>query len=198
MPAAGVFVGQQPRKTFGLSYRTRIGNDLEGDAYGYKLHLVYGCIASPSEKAYNTINDSPEAITFSWELSTTPVPVSGFNPTALVVVDSGIVDAGALAALEAILYGDETEDATLPLPDEVIAIFGGGLADTATAGTPGTWEPTGSTPPASVSALQTADPAIVASPNTAWTTGQYVQTATAGVGGQAHWNGTAWTASPAP
>ena len=93
VPAPGVVVGQQPRKMFGLSYRTRVGNDVEGDEHGYKLHLVYGCIASPSEKAYNTINDSPEAITFSWELSTTPVPVTGHKPTSLIVVDSRTVDA---------------------------------------------------------------------------------------------------------
>lgn len=128
VPEPGVFVGQQPRKTFGLSYRTRIGNDLEGDSYGYKLHLVYGCIASPSEKAYNTINDSPEAITFSWEISTTPVPVSGFNPTSLIVIDSGIVEAADLTTLEAALYGDATETAHLPLPDEVIGMFGGAAA----------------------------------------------------------------------
>jgi len=124
VPSDGVFVGQQPRKTFGLSYRTRVGNDLEGDAYGYKLHLVYGCIASPSEKAYNTINDSPEAITFSWEISTTPVPVTDYNPTSLIVIDSGIVDATALGSLEDLLYGD-TLPAKLPLPDEVIALFPG-------------------------------------------------------------------------
>ena len=198
VPDPGVFVGQQPRKTFGLSYRTKIGNDLQGDAYGYKLHLVYGCIASPSEKAYNTINDSPEAITFSWEISTTPVPVTGFNPTSLIVIDSGVVNAGGLAQLEGVLYG-ETLSASLPLPDEVIAMFasGGGVATGATAGTPGTWTPGGSSPPASVAALQGAAPPITASPNTAWTTAQYVQTATAGAPGQAHWSGSAWAAGPA-
>ena len=97
VPSPGVVVGQQPRKMFGLSYRTQVGNDVEGEEYGYKLHLVYGCIASPSEKAYNTINDSPEAITFSWELSTTPVPVTGYKPTSLIVVDSRTVDAGRLS-----------------------------------------------------------------------------------------------------
>ena len=105
VPSEGVFVGQQPRKTFGLSYRTKVGNDLEGDGYGYKLHLVYGCIATPSEKAYNTINDSPEAIAFSWTISTTPVLVSGYQPTSLIVIDGSIVDADALAALEEELYG---------------------------------------------------------------------------------------------
>jgi hypothetical protein len=122
VPEEGVFVGQQPRKMFGLSYRTRVGNDIEGDSYGYKLHLVYGCQASPSEKAYNTINDSPEAITFSWEISTTPVPVTGLAPTSLLVIDSGIVDPAKLTALEAVLYGD-TLAAKLPSPDEVIAMM---------------------------------------------------------------------------
>jgi hypothetical protein len=199
VPGPGIFVGQQPRKTFGLSYRTRVGNDLEGDAYGYKLHLVYGCIASPSEKAYNTINDSPEAITFSWELSTTPVPVSGYQPTSLMVIDSGLVDPTKLEALEAELYGESSGTAHLPLPDEVITIVGGGagLATGATAGSPGLWTPGGSTVPDSVVALQNANPAIVASPATAWTTGQYVQTLTASTPGQAYWNGTAWTAGQA-
>ena len=126
VPEPGVVVGQQPRKTFGLSYRTRVGNDLELDEHGYKLHLVYGCIASPSEKAYNTINDSPEAITFSWEISTTPVPVTGYKPTSLLVVDSTVVDPTALTTLEGLLYGS-TLTATLPLPDEVIDLFSGGV-----------------------------------------------------------------------
>jgi hypothetical protein len=125
VPADGVFVGQQPRKMFGLSYRTRVGNDVEGDAYGYKLHLVYGCIASPSEKAYNTINDSPEAITFSWEISTTPVPVTDLNPTSLLVIDSGIVSPSELTALETLLYGAVAAEPKLPTPDEVIALFPG-------------------------------------------------------------------------
>jgi hypothetical protein len=128
IPEPGVYVGQQPRKMFGLSYRTRLGNDVQGDSLGYKLHLVYGCIASPSEKAYNTINDSPEAITFSWEISTTPVPVTGFNPTSLIVVDSTAVTPAHLTALEAALYGDVTLAARLPTPDEVIAMFGGVMA----------------------------------------------------------------------
>jgi hypothetical protein len=122
VPAPGVVVGQQPRKMFGLSYRTRVGNDTSGDEHGYKLHLVYGCIASPSEKAYNTINDSPEAITFSWEISTTPVPVTDYKPTSLIVVDSTVVDPAALTDLEDQLYGN-TLTATLPMPDDVIAIF---------------------------------------------------------------------------
>jgi hypothetical protein len=196
VPADGIVLGQQPRKMFGLSYRSRKGNDVEGDEYGYKLHLVYGCIAAPSEKAYNTINDSPEAITFSWAVTTTPVPVTGYKPTALIVVDSSIVDAAALTSLEDLLYGDP---ATLPAPDDVLALFegsgGAGLATGATAGTPGTWTPGGNTAPASVSALQASG--ITASPNTAWATGEYVQTGTAGVSGQAHWSGSAWVAGVA-
>jgi hypothetical protein len=126
VPSDGVFVGQQPRKMFGLSYRTRLGNDVLGEEYGYKLHLVYGCIASPSEKAYNTINDSPEAIAFSWEVSTTPVPVTGYKPTSLIVVDSTVVDPTELTTLETALYGDTTiGTAHLPTPDEVIAMFPG-------------------------------------------------------------------------
>lgn len=116
----GVYIGQQPRKTFGFCYRTTLGNDVDNNNHGYKLHLVYGALASPSEKAYATINDSPEAITFSWEFSTTPVNVTGFKPTASIVIDSTKVDAVKLAALEKILYGDETGDGPrLPLPDEV-------------------------------------------------------------------------------
>lgn len=123
-PEPGVLVGQQSRKTFGLSYRTRIGNDLEGEDHGYKLHLVYGCQASPSEKAYNTINDSPEAITFSWEITTTPAPVTGLKPTSLIVIDSRVVDAADLLLLEDEIYGDATTGvANLPTPDQVIAIF---------------------------------------------------------------------------
>jgi hypothetical protein len=122
VPTEGLFVGQQPRKMFGLSYRTRVGNDVEGDSYGYKLHLVYGAQAAPSEKAYNTINDSPEAITFSWEISTTPVPVTGYAPTSLLVVDAGLVDPTKLTALEAELYGGVAA-ANLPSPDEVIALL---------------------------------------------------------------------------
>lgn len=124
--ATGVYIGQQARKTFGFCYRTTIGNDVESNAHGYKLHLVYGALASPSEKAYATINDSPEAITFSWEFSTTPVNVTGFKPTACLTIDSTKVDAEKLAALEKILYGDDTDDtaARLPLPDEVAQVMG--------------------------------------------------------------------------
>lgn len=121
-PHAGVVVGQQPRKMFGLSYRTRLGNDVEGEEYGYKIHLVYGCIASPSERAYATINDSPEAITFSWSISTTPATVTGHKPTSLIVVDSTVVDSDALSDLEEALYGG-TGTANLPTPDAVIAMF---------------------------------------------------------------------------
>ena len=121
--AAGVYIGQQARKTFGLSYRTVVGNDVENNDYGYKLHLIYGALAAPSEKAYATINDSPEAITFSWEFSTTPVNVTGFKPTASITIDSTKVDAEKLAALEAILYGSESEEARLPLPDEVAELM---------------------------------------------------------------------------
>ena len=122
--ATGVNIGQQPRKTFGMCYRTVVGNDVENDNYGYKLHLVYGALAAPSEKAFSTINDSPEAITFSWEVSTTPVNVTGFKPTASLTIDSTKVDAAKLAALEAILYGSESEEARLPLPDEIATLMG--------------------------------------------------------------------------
>ena len=126
-PAAGVLLGQQGRKTFGLCYRTRIGNDLDGTDFGYKLHLIYGALAAPSEKAYGTINDSPEAITFSWEVATTPVPVDSYKPTSVIVVDSTVVDSADLAALEDILYGTEGVDPRLPLPDEVISLFAGAI-----------------------------------------------------------------------
>lgn len=122
-PQAGVYVGQQPRKSFGLSYRTQVGNDLDGSDHGYKLHLVYGAMAQPSEKAYSTINDSPEALTFSWEITTTPVAVTGMKPTSLLTIDSREVDPTALTSLEDLLYGDETNEPRLPLPDEVIALF---------------------------------------------------------------------------
>lgn len=117
--ADGVTIGQQARKSFGLCYRTVLGNDIVNDAYGYKLHLIYGATAAPSEKGYQTVNDSPEAITFSWELTTTPVNVTGMKPTAIITIDSTKADATKLAALEAILYGGENTTARLPLPDEV-------------------------------------------------------------------------------
>ena len=126
--ATGVTIGQQNRKAFGLCYRTTIGNDTDGNDHGYKLHIIYGAMASPSEKAYATINDSPEAITFSWEVTTTPVSVSGFKPTASVTIDSTKVDEAKLKQLEAILYGDNgsssTADARLPLPDEIVTLIG--------------------------------------------------------------------------
>ena len=117
--ATGVYIGQQVRKTFGMCYKTTLGNDVEGNDYGYKLHIIYGAKASPSEKAYATINDSPEAITFSWEITTTPVNVAGFKPTASIVIDSTKADPTCLAALEAKLYGDDSGAAELPLPDVV-------------------------------------------------------------------------------
>ena len=130
-PTPGVSIGQQSRKSFCFSYRTRIGNDEEGSDHGYKLHLVYGCQASPSERAYASINDSPEAITFSWEVTTTPVAVTGFKPTACLTIDSRTVDPESLASLEEILYGKddsapETADGVeprMPMPDEVITLM---------------------------------------------------------------------------
>lgn len=121
--ATGVSIGQQPRKTFGLCYRTIAGNDTELDSHGYKLHLIYGCSAAPSEKAYETINDSPEAITFSWEIDTTPVNVTGHKPTASLVIDSTKADSAKLAALETILYGDTETEPRMPLPDEVAQLM---------------------------------------------------------------------------
>ena len=120
---AGVNIGQQPRKTFGLCYRTTIGNDTDSNAHGYKLHMVYGCLAAPSEKAYATINDSPEANTFSWEVSTTPVNVTGHKPTALLTIDSTKADPTKLAALEDILYGKDEAEPRLPLPDEIATLM---------------------------------------------------------------------------
>lgn len=128
--AAGVYIGQQARKTFGLCYRTVLGNDVDNNDYGYKLHLIYGAMAAPSEKGYSTINDSPEAITFSWEVTTTPVNVTGFKPTASLTIDSTKVDSAKLATLEDILYGKDgagdTQTGTeprLPLPDEIAQLL---------------------------------------------------------------------------
>ena len=120
----GVTVGQQPRQTFGFAYQTILGNDTESNNHGYKIHLVYGALASPTERAYATVNDSPEAITMSWEFSTTPVTVKGFEPTSLVTIDSTKVNAEKLAAFEAIIYGSEEQEARLPLPDEVATLLG--------------------------------------------------------------------------
>ena len=122
--AEGVYIGQQARKIFGLCYRTTLGNDVDGNDYGYKLHIIYNCLAAPSEKAYATINDSPEAITFSWEVTTTPVSVTGFKPTASITIDSTKVEASKLAALEAKLYGSDNAEAELPMPDEIIELVG--------------------------------------------------------------------------
>lgn len=119
----GVTIGQQDRKTFGLSYRTSLGNDVKGNEYGYKLHIVYGCLAAPSEKVYATVNDSPEAITFSWEVSTTPVNVTGFKPTASLVLDSVKLGAAKMKAIEDVLYGSSAAEARLPLPDEIKSII---------------------------------------------------------------------------
>ncbi len=120
---SGVTIGQQARKPFGLSYQTQIGNDSEGENHGYKIHLIYGAIAAPSEKAYATINDSPEAITFSWEVSTTPVEVEGFKPTASLTIDSTKVDAAKLTKIEGLLYGTAEAEAQLPLPAQIVQIL---------------------------------------------------------------------------
>ena len=121
--STGVYIGQQSRKTFGMCYRTVLGNDEDNNDYGYKLHLIYGCLAAPSEKGYSTINDSPEAITFSWEVSTTPENVTGHKPTATITIDSTKANKEKLTALEAILYGSETQEPRLPLPDEVASLM---------------------------------------------------------------------------
>lgn len=121
--ATGVTIGQQPRKPFGLCFKTTLGNDTDGNNHGYKLHLIYGCMASPSERAYATINDSPEAITFSWEITTTPVSVTGHKPTAQLIVDSTKVDSTKMTALENVLYGSTTADPRMPLPDGVISLI---------------------------------------------------------------------------
>lgn len=122
-PKEGVYLGQQPRKSFGMSYRTRVGNDTNGNSHGYKIHLVYGAMAAPSEKAYGTVNDSPEPITFSWEFTTTAVSVPGFEPTATLSVSSLEASAEDLKKLEELLYGTESAAASLPLPSDVIALF---------------------------------------------------------------------------
>lgn len=119
--AEGVTVGQQKRKVFGLCYKTTIGNDVDGNDHGYKLHLVYGCLAAPSEKAYSTINDNPDAITFSWEVITTPVNVTGFKPTSQITIDSTKVDQAKLTKIEDLLYGTAEKEPSLPLPDELAA-----------------------------------------------------------------------------
>ena len=122
-PVAGVLIGQQARKSFGLCYRTLLGNDTEGQDHGFKLHLVYGAQAAPSEKAYSTVNDSPEATTFSWEFTTSPVNVTGKKPTSILTIDSTKVDAEGLEDLLAILYGSAATPARMPLPDEIITLL---------------------------------------------------------------------------
>ena len=124
-PEPGVFVAQQNRKPFGLSYRTILGNDLEGNDYGYKIKLVYGLTAAPSEKQFQTVNDSPEPITFSWEVSSIPVAVTGLKPTSILTIDSTVVDPASLTTLMNAIYGTAGTDPRLPLPDEVIAMFAG-------------------------------------------------------------------------
>lgn len=119
---AGVNIGQQARKSFGISYRTRVGNDVAGDNLGYKIHVIYNCQAAPSGKTYSTVNESPEAITFSWEVTTTPVPVEGFRPTATVVFDSTKLDAGKMAAVENALYGGASSEPSLPSIEELLAL----------------------------------------------------------------------------
>lgn len=121
--AEGVTIGQQARRAFGLCYRTSVGNDIQGQNFSYKLHLIYGCTVAPSEKSYSTINDNPEAITFSWELSTVPVPVDGFSPTASLVIDASKVDEGKMALLEDALFGDESNEAKLLLPNEIMEML---------------------------------------------------------------------------
>lgn len=122
--ATGVYLGQQPRAKFGLVAKTLVGNDTEGTTYGYKLHLFYGCLASPAEESHATVNDSPEAVTFSWTVSTEPVSVEGFKPTSYICIDSTKADPTKLAALEAMLYGSDSEEAKLPMPAEVISTMG--------------------------------------------------------------------------
>lgn len=122
--AKGAYVGQQNRKQFGMCYKTLLGNDVDANDHGYKLHIIYGAMASPSEKAYATVNDSPEAITFSWEVTTTPVNVTGYEPTASIVIDSTKCNAEKLADLEEILYGSAEEEPRLPLPDEIVTVLG--------------------------------------------------------------------------
>lgn len=128
-PQPGVTAGQQRRRPFGMCYRTRVGNDVEGTDFGYKLHLLYGATASVAERAYTTINDTPEALTFSWPFTTIPVAVTDLKPTSIITVDSTKVAADALADLEAILYGDESTEPRLPLPDEVYDLFTGTTTD---------------------------------------------------------------------
>ena len=123
-PSKGLAIGQQTRKPFAFSYRTKVGNDTRGQDFGYKLHIVYGCQAAPSEKQYQTINDSPEAISFSWDVTTTPVPVTGYKPTALITLDSTKIDAAKLKTIEDSLYGTDAGESKLLMPDEIITRIG--------------------------------------------------------------------------
>ena len=123
--APGITIGQQARKAFGLCYRTAVGNDVDGDEHGYKIHLVYGATAAPSSKDYATVNESPEAITFSWEISATPIKVTGHKPTATLTIDSRTVEPAALTKIEQLLYGTEQKEAQLPTPDEILALIAG-------------------------------------------------------------------------
>lgn len=133
IPTPGIAVGQQTRRSFGLCYRSLVGNDITGIDFGYKLHLVYGCTASPSERAYSTVNDSPDTIAFSWDVATQPVAVPGLKPSAIITVDSTEVSGARLADLEDILYGAEGVDPSLPLPAALIALFSGAVAEVAPA-----------------------------------------------------------------
>lgn len=123
----GVTIGQQTRHPFGLSYRTILGNDIENNDHGYKIHLIYGATASPSEKAYQTVNDSPEAITFSWEISTTPIEVPGFKPTSCITIDSTKIEAAKLTKIEELIYGNTSTEAKLPTPEEIKTILTAGV-----------------------------------------------------------------------
>ena len=129
-PIAGVYIGQQKRKTFGFTYRTKVGDDTDTDANKYKIHVIYNATASPSERAYETVNDSPDAITFSWEITTTPVNVTGYKPTSEITIDAWKLDEAKLVALETKLYGGASTEATLPEPDELLAMLNGGSSTT--------------------------------------------------------------------
>lgn len=135
-PATGLTIGQQARKPFGFSYRTLVGNDVAGSELGYKIHLVYGALAAPSEKPYSTVNDSPEAVGFSWTFTTSPVGVTGYKPTAILTIDSTKVSASALTNIENAIYGTVGTEPRLPLPDEIIAIITAGAGTMATATQP--------------------------------------------------------------
>lgn len=130
VPASGVYIGQQSRKPFGFCYRTKVGSDSDTEANKYKIHVIYNCTASPSERAYETVNDSPDAITFSWEITTTPVNVTGYKPTSEIVIDVWKLTSEHKTALENALYGTNSADATLPMPDVLLGLIGAGAATT--------------------------------------------------------------------